>query len=197
MLRLMPTPREVFAFPGRILAFKGRVIARILRGSVRATGAVVGIPVAALPVLTAVLAKLDPGEPGAHPFLSPEWIEAARAIREELRGKVTTTPPPFRMNQVVTGVPFGDGTINAHTDTTSGELSMELGHIEGAEVTVTLPYDTARAILVDGDQQAAMQAFMQGQIKVEGDMTKLMALQTAQIDPVALEAAARIRGITS
>jgi hypothetical protein len=42
-----------------------------------------------------------------------------------------------------------------------------------------------------------MQAFMQGQIKVEGDLSKLMALQTAQIDPVALEAATRIRGITS
>jgi len=190
MLRLLSIPRE-------ILAFEGRAIARIVRVGVRAAGAVVGIPFAALPVLTSILAKLDPGEPGAHPFLSPEWVEAARAIREELKGKATTTPPAFRMNQVVTEVPFGDGTINAHTDTTSGELAMDLGHIEGAEVTVTLPYDVARKILVDGDQQSAMRAFMQGQIKVEGDLSKLMALQTAQIDPVALEAATPIRGITS
>ncbi|HYZ92254.1 MAG TPA: SCP2 sterol-binding domain-containing protein, partial [Actinomycetota bacterium] len=119
------------------------------------------------------------------------------AIREELKDKATTTPPPLRMNQVVTDVPFGDGTIEAHTDTTSGELVMDLGHIEGAEVTVTLPYATARAILVDADQQAAMQAFMTGQIKVEGDLTKLMALQTAQVDPVALEAAVRIQEITA
>jgi hypothetical protein len=132
-----------------------------------------------------------------HQFLSPEWIDAARAIREELKGKATTTPPPMRMNQVVTDVPFGDGTINAHTDTTSGELVMDLGHVDAAEVTVTLPYETARAILVNGDQQAAMQAFMSGQIKVEGDISKLMALQTAQIDPVALEAAARIQAITA
>jgi hypothetical protein len=38
---------------------------------------------------------------------------------------------------------------------------------------------------------------MSGQIKVEGDMTKLMALQTAQVDPIALEAGGRIRAITS
>ena len=188
---------ELLAFPRRVLAFEARVLATALRTSVRVVGAVAGIPVVAVPILQTILTRLDPSEPGAHPFLSPEWIEAARAIREELKGKATTTPPPFRMNQVVTGVPFGDGTINSHTDTTSGDLVMDLGHIEGAEVTVTLPYDTARAILVDGDQQAAMQAFMSGQIKVEGDLSKLMALQTAQVDPVALEAAARIKAITA
>ncbi len=191
------TPSEMFALPRRVLAFEARVLANALRSSVRVVGAVAGIPVIAVPVIQTILTRLDPPEAGAHPFLSPEWIEAARAIREELKGKTTTTPPPFRMNHVVTGVPFGDGTINAHADTSSGELVMDLGHIEGAEVTVTLPYDTARAILVNGDQQAAMQAFMSGQIKVEGDMTKLMALQTAQVDPVALEAAARIQAITS
>ena len=32
-------------------------------------------------------------------------------------------------------------------------------------------------MFIEGNQQAAMQAFMSGQIKVEGDMTKLMAMQ--------------------
>jgi hypothetical protein len=187
----------MFPLTRRVLAFEARVLARAIRTTVRTAGAVVGIPMITLPILQAILAKLDPSEPGTHVFLSPEWIEAARAIREELKDKATTTPPPLRMNQVVTDVPFGDGTIEAHTDTTSGELVMDLGHIEGAEVTVTLPYATARAILVDADQQAAMQAFMTGQIKVEGDLTKLMALQTAQVDPVALEAAVRIQEITA
>jgi hypothetical protein len=39
-----------------------------------------------------------------HEFLSPEWMEAARGIREEYEGKV---PPPeqgVRMNQVITDV---------------------------------------------------------------------------------------------
>ena len=42
-------------------------------------------------------------------------------------------------------------------------------------------YDTAKAILVDGDAQAAMQAFLSGRIKVEGDVTKMIALQTAGV----------------
>jgi putative sterol carrier protein len=36
----------------------------------------------------------------------------------------------------------------------------------------------AKDMFVKGDQSAAMQAFMSGQIKVEGDMTKLMAMQS-------------------
>ena len=185
--------------PREHLNFHRRVAAETLRTTVRVTGIAFGIPAVAVPVLSSILTRLDPGgsEVTAHPFLSEEWIEAARAIRAELEGKATVKPPPFRMNQVVTEVPFGDGTLNAHTDTTSGELVLELGHIENPDVTVTLPYDTAKALLVEQDQQAAMQAFMSGKIKVEGDMMKLMALQTTQVDPVALEAAARIKEITA
>ncbi len=185
--------------PFGVIELQRRVLAHAVRSTVRASTLVFGLPVAAVPMLTSILARLEPGadEPGAYPFLSPEWMEAARGIRAELEGKATTKPPSFKINHVVTEVPFGDGTIDAHTDTTSGELQMELGHIDAPDVTVTLPYDTARSILVDQDQQAAMQAFMSGKIKVEGDMMKLMALQTAQIDPVALEAASRIKAITS
>jgi putative sterol carrier protein len=180
-------------------AFHRRNAAGLLRGSVRVAGVAFGIPAVAVPMLSSILTRLDPDGGGAkaYPFLSEEWIEAARAVRAELEGKATVKPPPFRMNQIVTEVPFGDGTLQAHADTTSGELVLELGHIESPDVTVTLPYDTAKSLLVDQDQQAAMQAFMSGKIKVEGDMMKLMALQTTQVDPVALEAAARIKEITA
>lgn len=188
-----------FLDPREVIAWQRRTAADAIRRSVRVTGLLFGIPAAVVPMLSTILTRLDPAgsDVTAYPFLSPEWIEAARAIRAELETKATTKPPPFRMNQIVTGVPFGDGTVNAHTDTTSGELVLELGHLENPDVTVTLPYETARSILVEQDQQAAMQAFMSGQIKVEGDMMKLMALQTAQVDPVALEAASRIKAITS
>jgi SCP-2 sterol transfer family protein len=167
-----------------------------LKTTVRMVGAVVGIPAVAVPFLTSLFSTETAGAT-KHPFLSEEWIEAARKIREEYRDRPTQTPPPIRINHIVTGVPFGDGTIEAHTDTTKGDLEMDLGHLEGADLTVTLAYDVAKKILVDADMQAAMQAFMSGQIKVEGDMSKLMALQTAQVDPIALEAGARIREITS
>jgi len=131
-----------------------------------------------------------------YPFLSDEWMEEAKKIREEFRGQGAPAAHAVKMNQVITDVPFGEGTINAHMDTSSGELEMETGHIDGADLTVTLDYDTAKAIFVEGNPQAGMQAFMAGKIKVQGDMTKLMAMQSGAPDPSAQEVAKRIAEIT-
>ena len=131
-----------------------------------------------------------------YPFLSPQWVEAAKTIREDYRGKIPATAHVMRLNQVITEVPFGDGTINAHVDTTTGELEMELGHLDGPDLQVTLDYATAKAIFVEGNPQAGMQAFMAGKIKVEGDVTKLMAMQATPPDPGTLELAGRIKDIT-
>ncbi len=133
----------------------------------------------------------------SYPFLSNEWIEAAQAIRDEYRGKVRPMAHAVRMNQVITDVPFGTGTIESHMDTSSGEIELEFGHLESPDLTVTMDYATAKAIIVEGDPGAGMQAFMAGKIRVQGDMTKLMALQQAgEPDPAAAEAAARIQEIT-
>ena len=133
-----------------------------------------------------------------HPFLSDEWITEARRIHDEYRGRGAEVPHEVRMNLVVTDVPFGTGTLDAHADTSSGELEIDTGHLDTADVTLTLDYATARAILVEQDPQAGMQAFMGGRIKVQGDMTKLMVLQGSlgTADPVALEAAGRISEMT-
>ncbi len=126
-----------------------------------------------------------------YKFLSDEWIEAARKIREDMGGD-DAVAHQVKMNQVVTEVPFGDGTINAHMDTSSGQMKMDQGHLDDPELTVTLDYVTAKAILVDGNPQAGMQAFMAGKIKVEGDMTKLMAMQAAPTDPEAAAQAEKV-----
>ena len=131
-----------------------------------------------------------------YPFLSDEWMDEAKKIREEYRGKTAPMAHKVKMNQVITDVPFGEGTIDAHMDTSSGEMEMETGHIEGADVKVTLDYATAKAIFVDQNPQAGMQAFMAGKIKVEGDMTKLMAMQQGAPDASAQEIAAKISEIT-
>ena len=131
-----------------------------------------------------------------YPFLSDEWMDEAKKIREEFRGKTQPMAHKIKMNQVVTDVPFGSGTVEAHMDTSSGEMEMETGHIDGADVKVTLDYATAKAIFVEQNPQAGMQAFMAGKIKVEGDMTKLMAMQQGGADPSAAEIAAKIKDIT-
>ena len=133
---------------------------------------------------------------GSYAFLSDEWVAEAKKIREEYKGKTPPAAQVIKMNQVITDVPFGEGTIAAHMDTSSGEMELDLGHIEGADLKVTLDYETAKAILVDGNPQAGMQAFMAGKIKVEGDMTKLMAMQSGAPDASAQEVAQRISDIT-
>jgi hypothetical protein len=131
-----------------------------------------------------------------YPFLSPEWMDEAKKIREEYRGKGGAAGPSIKMNQVITDVPFGEGTIDAHMDSSSGEMEMDLGHIDDAEVKITVPYSVAKAIFVENNPQAGMQAFMAGQIKVEGDMTKLMSMQGGAPDATATEIAGKIAEIT-
>lgn len=135
----------------------------------------------------------------AHPFLSDEWIEAARAIREKYIGRVPKIPFSVRMNQVITKVPFGEGTLRTHLDTSSGELVMDLGHIESPDLTVTTDYETARLIFMGRDPQAAMQAFLSGKVKIDGDMTKMMVLQAQQNqkDELAEQIADEIQAITA
>ena len=133
-----------------------------------------------------------------YPFLSEEWIAEVRRLGDEARadGGGAKIPHQVKMNQVITDVPFGSGTIEAHMDTSTGEMQMEMGHLETPDLTVTLDYDTAKAIFVDGNPQAGMQAFMAGKVKVQGDMTKLMAMQAAPPDPQAQELSKKIRDIT-
>jgi hypothetical protein len=117
------------------------------------------------------------------PFLSDEWVAAARKIREEFDGIQDGVPENVRMNQVITEVPFGTGTINSHVDTSSGSLEMDLGHLEHADVTVTLDYATAKAVFVDGTVSAAMTAFMAGKVRVQGEMAKLLSALGAMSPP--------------
>jgi hypothetical protein len=114
-----------------------------------------------------------------HPFLSDEWLDAVKAINEQHAGESTSTPYSIKMNQVITDTPFGDGTVKIFMDTSQGNVVMDRGELPDAEVTVTTDYATAKSIFVDQDSAAAMQAFMSGKVKVQGDMMKLMAMQTA------------------
>ena len=134
----------------------------------------------------------------SHQFLSESWIEAARDIRHRYSGDVPVINVVVRINVVTTKVPFGDGSISAYIDTSNGSLEMELGSIEESDLTVTTDYETARKLFVEQDPTASMQAFMAGRIKVEGDITRLMVMQTSlpQTDTTAA-VAAEIKAITA
>jgi hypothetical protein len=106
----------------------------------------------------------------AFQFLSDEWLAEVKKIADE-NPDAAAGAPDIQLNVVVTGGPQGDRELHLEKGTFAGGL------IDGAPTKLTVPYSVARAMFIEGNQQAAMQAFMSGQIKVEGDMTKLMAMQ--------------------
>jgi hypothetical protein len=106
-----------------------------------------------------------------HPFLSDGWFtEAEKLIAEH-------APQAHGANVVMNlEVAEGERTVQFHMGARDGATLFGRGHTE-ADVTLSTDIDTARAVFLDGNPQAGMQAFMAGKVKVQGDMTKLMAAQ--------------------
>ena len=126
----------------------------------------------------------------AHEFLSEEWLTEAKAIAAEY-DTGSGAGSDITVNVTVTGGPSGDRELNLN----AGQFNS--GHLEGAPTKLTVPYEVAKDMFVNGNQQAAMQAFMSGQIKVEGDMTKLMAMQQGGQNPNAAELQEKLKAITA
>ena len=128
-------------------------------------------------------------------------MDAARLIYNEHRSEAPPVDVPVRANLVITDMPFGDGPLHAHLDTSSGELELDFGHLDAPDVTLTLEYDTAKAQIVAQDTGAVVQAFMAGRIKIEGDMAKVLTLATGamgseQGEAVTRRVAADLQAIT-
>ncbi len=107
----------------------------------------------------------------AHAFLTDGWFDEAEKIRAEINPEVPEMMKDLVINLVVKDGPDGDI-----------EAKMEAGRFvkglaDEAPTKLTVPYDVAKKMFIDQDSEASMQAFMSGQIQVEGDMTKLMAMQ--------------------
>ena len=123
-----------------------------------------------------------------HAFLSEGWIAAVEKIVAE---QGASTPGPGGntvVNLVVTDTPFGEDK-QFHMGTVDGAAIMGGGHRDGADVTLTTDYLTAKEVFVAGNPQAGMQAFMARKVKVQGDMTKLMAQQAGGGGDTGMQAA--------
>ena len=108
-----------------------------------------------------------------HAFLSDSWFEEAERIRAEIDPPVPEVAKDITINLSVTGGPDGDIEAKMHAG------KFEKGHAADAPTTLIVPYGVAKKMFIEQDQQASMQAFMSGEIRVEGDMSKVMQLQTA------------------
>ena len=75
--------------------------------------------------------------------------------------------------------------------------SFDRGLAKNAPTKLTMPYEIARNLFVERDQQIAVQAFMAGQIKVEGEVGTLLKLQLPKEEtPQSRELKDRIKAIT-
>jgi len=107
---------------------------------------------------------------GRYRFLSDEWFDAVEALRDK-----APAPPgevaDLAVNMVVTGGPDGERALHFAAG------RFDRGLVDGAPTTVTVPHRVARSLIVDLDPAAAITAFMTGEIRVEGDLNRLMELQ--------------------
>jgi hypothetical protein len=128
----------------------------------------------------------------AHEFLSDDWFSAADAIFDEISPPVPAVIADLVINFRIKDAPNGD--VEARMQ--GGRLLKGFG--EGAPTTVNVPFEVAQKMMVDQDPNAGMQAFMSGQIQVEGDMAAMMSMQAAgPPSPESQEVAARVRGMTA
>lgn len=127
-----------------------------------------------------------------HRFMSNAWFDAILKIRDEVGEiPVDAAAKDVVINLVVTGAPDGDQEMHMKAG------SFDRGLAESAPTKLTIPYEIARKLFVERDQQLAVQAFMAGEIRIEGELGPLMQLRTPREDsPQSRELKDRIKEIT-
>jgi putative sterol carrier protein len=109
-------------------------------------------------------------------FLSEEWAkEMTNALNSSDEFKQAAANQQVKLQQVVTDAPDA-GEVKYYFTLDGGNAEVALGEISDAEATISQNYETATAI--NKQELNAQQAFMQGKLKISGNMMKLMQLQS-------------------
>ncbi len=123
-------------------------------------------------------------------WLSQEWLDETRKMAEDQPERPGASA---RMQYVVTGSPEGD--IEYYWVLENGKiLESQRGHLGDAEVTLTTGYDDAMKI--QKGELDANAAFMQGKVKVTGNMAKVMSLLPITNSPEYKQLQSEISAIT-
>ncbi len=123
-------------------------------------------------------------------WLTQEWMDEQTRLAQDQPERPGATA---RMQYVVTGGPDGD--VRYYWVLEDGKLvENALGSLDDAELTLTLSYEDAKKIQTG--ELDAQTAFMQGRIKAEGNMAKLLALMPITNSPEYRALQERIREIT-
>ena len=108
-------------------------------------------------------------------ILTQEWFDKV----DELTNKAgdLNLPPAIKNMSINLQVTDSD---NQEVNAAFYDGTIHQGLKDGALTTLKLDADTLKAIFLDRDMNRAMEAFMSGKIRVEGDMGQLMSIQTAK-----------------
>ena len=107
-------------------------------------------------------------------FLTDDWFSTVETLTA-LDGDLNL--PPALANLAINLV-VSDAQGNTELSLDGGAIKKGLS--SNAKTTLNMDGETLRKVFLEFDMAAAMQAFMTGKIKVQGDMSQLMALQTAK-----------------
>ena len=123
-------------------------------------------------------------------WLTQEWLDETKKMAE---GQPERPGASARMQYIVTGGPDGD--VHYYWVLENGQIKEStLGDLPDAEVTMTQTYEDAMKI--QKGELDANAAFMQGRMKVTGNMAKLMSLLPLTNSPEYRALQEQIREIT-
>ncbi|WP_435978829.1 SCP2 sterol-binding domain-containing protein [Psychrobacter sp. DM4] len=124
-------------------------------------------------------------------FLTDEWFNEVETLGREA-GELNL--PPALANMVINlKVSDGDNVMDANF--ADGLLNRGLNH--DATTTLLLDRETLQSFVTGFDMNQIMGAFMSGKIRVEGDMSQLMAVQTARPSSEQKELFKKVKDMTT
>lgn len=110
-------------------------------------------------------------------YLSPEWQATAKELAQTFPERPNATA---KMAYHVTGGPDGD--VKYYMVVENGKvLEQAVGELPDADFTLTLTWEDG--VKVQQGELDANAAFMQGRMKVAGNMGKLMSLLPLTMSP--------------
>jgi putative sterol carrier protein len=110
-------------------------------------------------------------------YLTQEWLDESRKMAESQPERPGASA---RMQYVISGGPDGD--VHYYWILENGKLlDSQIGDLPDADFTMTISYDDS--VSIQKQELDANAAFMQGRIKVTGNMAKLMSLMPITNSP--------------
>lgn len=124
-------------------------------------------------------------------FLTDSWFEEVESFGKQA-GDLNL--PPALANMII-NLKIADNAETIEANFTDGLIHKGLN--DDATTTLLLDREILQSIITDFDTNQIMGAFMNGKIRVEGDMSKLMAVQTARPSTEQKTLYTRIKSVTT